>query len=56
MLRVCHSQGYEGLPDDTRVKLLDDAWQPLFADQKAIRQLQRSLVVQLSPLVPHLKR
>ena len=56
MLRLCYSQGYEDVPESTRVKHLDEVWQPLMADRESVRQLQRSLVIQLSPLVPHLKR
>ena len=56
MLRLCSHQEYGDLTDGTtRVKLLEDVWQPLIADREAVRQLQRSLVIQLSPLVPHIK-
>ncbi len=55
MLRLCIRQDYDALPDDTRIKLLDEVWQPTSADLKAVRQLQRNLVVQLSPITPHLR-
>ncbi len=55
-LRLCSDRENEALPDETRVRLLDEIWQPAVADLKAVRQLQRNLVTQLSPLVPYVRR